>query len=208
MKKYATLLVAGSIATATSAFAGSMVDDGVGIQPANSGGGFLNINDGQLPDLSAGTQELGLAGSVGLDDGVEWDLSLSYGIFIAQGWEVGFSVDWSGEDGDILRDSRFGLFTEYNFLTGTKFVPFIGIGASYATSGDRFAPGPDDTTTEIAGVEGVAFSGELGVKYFIRSNMAITVAANYSWSPDDVFGVADDIGDSLTNLEIGLRFYF
>ena len=208
MKKHATLLLVGAFATASTAFAGGVVDDGVGMQQAGGNSGFINTNNGQLPNLSAGVQELGLGGSVGLDDGVEWDLTLSYGVFIAEGWEVGFTVDWAGEDGDILRDSRFGLFTEYNFLTGTKWVPFIGIGASYATSGDRFTPGPGDTTTEIAGVEGIAFTGELGIKYFFRPSIAIAASVNYNWSPDDVFGVADEIGDSLTNIEIGLRFYF
>ena len=201
MKKYATLLVAGSIATATTAFAGSVVNDGVGLQS----GGSQYVNS-ELPMLGAGTQEFGIGGSVNLEDGVEWDLTVSYGVFIRDNWEVGITVDWAGEDGDILRDSRFGLFTEYNFSTGTKFVPFIGVGASYASSGDRFDPTEADGT--ISGVDGVAFTGELGVKYFFRPNIAVAASVNYSWSPDDVFGVADDIGDSLTNIEIGLRVYF
>ncbi|GHC65356.1 hypothetical protein [Roseibacillus persicicus] len=206
MKKYATLLVAGTFATATSAFAGGVVDDGVGLQQAGGNSGFMNVSDDSLPMLAAGTQELGIGGSVDLNDGVEWDLNFTYGWFIKDNWEVGFSVDWAGEDGDILRDSRFGIFTEYNFSTGSKWVPYVGLGASYASSGDRFDP--TDPAGTIGGVEGVAFSGELGIKYFIRSHMAVYGGVNFSWSPDDVFGVADEIGDNLTNIEIGMRFYF
>ncbi|MGJ8726564.1 MAG: outer membrane beta-barrel protein [Roseibacillus sp.] len=203
MKKYATLLVAGTIATATTAFAGGVVDDGVGLQQAGGNSGFMNVSDNSLPMLAAGTQELGIGGSVDLNDGVAWDLNMTYGWFIQDNWEFGFSVDWAGEDGDILRDSRFGLFTEYNFATGSKWVPYVGFGASYAASGDRFVG-----TEEVLGNDGFAFSGELGVKYFIRSHMAVYAGVNYSWSPSDVFGVADEIGDSLTNVEIGMRFYF
>ena len=206
MKKHVTLLLAGTVASTITALAGGVVDDGVGLQPSGGNEGFLNTNNGSLPMLGRGTQEFGIGGSVGLDDGIEWDLTVSYGVFIADNWEVGFSVDWAGEDGDILRDSRFGLFTEYNFATGTKWVPFVGLGASYATSGDRFDPTEEDGT--IDGVDGVAFTGELGIKYFFRPNIAVAASVTYNWSPDDVFGVADDIGDSLTNIEIGLRFYF
>lgn len=197
MKKYATLLLAGFFATAT-AQAGGVVDDGVGLQQAGGNSGFMNINDSSLPMLAAGTQELGVGGSVDLSDGVAWDLNLTYGWFIADNWEVGFSVDWAGQDADILQNSQFGLFTEYNFATGTKWVPYVGVGASYAASGDQFG----DSS------EGIAFSGELGVKYFLRSHMAIYAGVNFSWSPDDVLGVADEIGDNLTNIELGMRFYF
>lgn len=204
MKNYATILVAGVIATAT-AQAGSVVDDGIGLQQAGGNSGFLNLSDGSLPMLSKGTQELGIGGNVDLNEGVAWDLNFTYGVFIADNWQVGFSVDWAGEDSDILQNSAFGLSTEYNFATGTKWVPYIGAGVSYAASGDQF---DSATATTIGGVEGIAFSGELGIKYFIRSHMAVYAGASFSWSPDDVFGVADEIGDSLTNIEIGMRFYF
>ncbi len=191
------------MAAATSAFAGGVVNDGVGLQQSDGNSGFLNVADNSLPMLSAGTQELGIGGSLDLNDGVAWDLNFTYGWFIQDNWEVGFAVDWSGEDGDLLQNSRFGLFTEYNFATGTKWVPYAGLGVSYAATGDRFVG-----DEEVFGAEGFAFTGELGLKYFIRSHMAVYAGVNYSWSPDDVFGVADEIGDNLTNVEIGMRFYF
>ncbi|MBK1832684.1 outer membrane beta-barrel protein [Roseibacillus ishigakijimensis] len=205
MKKYATLLVAGTIATTAAAYAGSVVNDGVGLQQTGGNSGFMNVANDSLPMLSAGTQELGVGGSLDLEDGVAWDLNLTYGWFLRDNWEVGFSIDWAGEDGDILRDSRFGLFTEYNFATGTKWVPYIGAGVSYAASGDKF---DSVNNQEIGGEDGFAFSGELGVKYFFRSHMAVYGGVNFSWSPDDVFGVADEISDNLTQIEIGMRFYF
>lgn len=203
MKKYATLLIAGSLVAATSALAGGVVHDGVGLQQSNESSGFLNVADNSLPQLSRGTQELGLGGNLDLNDGVAWDLNLTYGWFIQDNWQVGFAIDWAGEDSDLLQNSRFGVFTEYNFSTGTKWVPYVGVGVAYAATGDRFVG-----TEEIFGNDGFSFSGEIGMKYFIRSHMAVYAGVNFSWSPDDVFGVADEIGDNLTNVEIGLRFYF
>lgn len=198
--KLKTTLLAGVIATGT-VHAGGLVEDGVGLQQAggNARGGFLNVSDNSLPQLSAGTQELGVGGSLDLSDGIAWDLNLTYGWFVSQGWEVGFTVDWAGEDGSLLENSRFGLFTEYNFATGSKWVPYVGVGASYAATGD---------TAGAGGSEGIAYTGELGIKYFLRSTMAIYGGVNFSWSPDDVFGIGDEIGSNLTNIEIGMRFYF
>lgn len=201
MKKYAIGLVTGALVTA-SAQAGGVVDDGVGYATNDS---LIATSD--RPLLTAGTQEFGVAGSLDFDSGIEYDLNFTYGVFIRDNWQVGLSVDWAGEDGDILQNTRFGLFTEYNFVNRTKFVPYIGFGASYAASGDQF-DAEDGTTTRIAGVDGIAFTGELGVKYFFRPNIAVAASVNYNWSPDDVFDIGDEIGDSLTQVEIGMRFYF
>lgn len=62
--------------------------------------------------------------------------------------------------------------------------------------------------TRIDGEDGIAFSGELGVKYFLRSHMAIYAGANFTWSLEDTFAVGDDIKDNIAQLEIGMRFYF
>jgi outer membrane autotransporter protein len=199
MKKSTIILAAGALAT-VSAQAGSVVSDGVGMQQQSP-----MMASEQWPNLSAGTKELGVGGQINLDDSVEYDLNFSYGYFWRDNWEVGLAIDWQGESGDILQNTRFGLFTEYNFVNSTKFVPYAGVGASYAASGDAF----DQTNNvRISGEEGFAFTGELGVKYFFQPQMAIYAGVNYSWSPDDVFGVADEIGDSLTQVEIGMRFYF
>lgn len=201
MKKYAISLLTGALVTA-SAQAGGVVDDGVGLVREDS---LIAVSD--RPLLAAGTQEFGVNGSLDFDDGVEYDLNFTYGVFIRDNWQVGISIDWAGEDGDILQNTRFGLFTEYNFVNRTKFVPYIGVGAAYAASGDQF-DFADGTTTRVAGVDGIAFSGEIGVKYFFRPTIAVAASVNFNWSPDDVFDIGDEIGDNLTQVEIGMRFYF
>lgn len=201
MKKYATILMTGALVTA-SAHAGGVVDQGVGLVQENA-----LIAPSGAPLLSAGTQEFGVAGSLDFDSGIEYDLAFTYGVFIRDNWQVGLTIDWAGEDGDIFQNTRFGLFTEYNFVNRTKFVPFVGLGAAYAVSGDQF-DFEQGTTTRVAGVDGIAFTGEIGVKYFFRPNIAVAASVNYNWSPDDVFDIGDEIGDSLTQVEIGMRFYF
>ncbi|MDP0489854.1 MAG: outer membrane beta-barrel protein [Verrucomicrobiota bacterium JB023] len=197
----ATILIA-AMAT-TAAHAGSVVTDGVGMSEQSSGG-FMNLSDDSLPMLAKGTQELGIGGSIDLSDGAEWDLNLTYGWFIMDNWELGFTVDWAGQDGNLLDSGQFGVFTEYNFATGTKFVPYVGLATTFASAGDRY----DSVGTRIDGEDGVAFAGELGLKYFIRSHMAVYAGANFTWSLDDTLGVGDEIKDNITQLEVGMRFYF
>lgn len=200
MKIHYSIILAATLVGVASAQSG-VVDQGVGL---GSDPGLINVDSG-APMLSQGTQELGVGGSLDFNDGIAWDLNLSYGWFVKDNWEVGLTLDWNGEDGDVFQDSRIGAFTEYNFSTGTKWVPYVGVAATYASSGDRYDVVNNQT---IGGTDGFAFTGELGVKYFFRSNMAIYGAVNFSWSPDDVFGVADEIKDNLTQVEIGMRFYF
>lgn len=38
--------------------------------------------------------------------------------------------------------------------------------------------------------------------------MAVFAAINFEWSPDDVFGIGDEIKDNAQNINIGMRFYF
>lgn len=199
MKRYTTILVAG-LCGALSAHGGV---ESVGLAP-DAGAADLRADSG-LPQLHKGTHELSVGGNINFSDGVDWDLNLGYGYFVADNWEVGVTLDWDGQDGDLFRDSRIGLFTEYNFATGTKWVPYVGVAGSFASSGDRFNA---VNNQKIGGTDGFAFSGELGVKYFFRPSMAIYSAINFSWSPDDVFGVADEIKDNVTKWEIGMRFYF
>ncbi len=92
-----------------------------------------------------------------------------------------------------MRTSNAGLFGEHNFLTGTKWVPFIGAGVNYK----RIDGGGSSNDT----VEGVA---TVGVKYFLRSDMALSISGSGGWVLDGPDG--DDGFASRVNF--GLRFYF
>ncbi|MBK1883370.1 hypothetical protein JIN85_13160 [Luteolibacter pohnpeiensis] len=151
----------------------------------------VHLSNDELPDLSKGVQEFGLSGNLNWDTSTKYALDLSYGRFVAQGWMVGVKGGVIGENSDASFD--LGLFTEYNFCTGTKWVPFVGLGADWARVND----GHFDA-------DAVRLSGEFGVKYFLRANMALSASMTGSWisntTPD-----GDDFGKQVN---FGLRFYF
>lgn len=184
--------VAATLGSTAGAVGSGVVDAGRGL--VSLPGRAMGSGDTGLPMLYAGTQELGISGNVNFTDDVVYNLDLSYGYFFRDCWQVGFTANAFGDD-----DFNFGvgLFTEYNFSTGSKWVPYVGVSAKWARVDSEFF---DD--------DSIAFGGELGVKYFIRSHMAVFAAVNFEWSPDDIFGVGDEIKDNAQNINIGMRFYF
>jgi hypothetical protein len=149
------------------------------------------------PMLQRGTQELSIGGQLHIEDfdEIEYDLRLKYGWFIRDRWEVGLAADLI-DYGDT-KMINLGAFTEYNFNTNSRWVPYIGAAAKWA-----------DASTDNLDQNSVLFSGELGVKYFIRPHMAVFAAINFEWSPDEIFDIGDDIADNAENILIGMRFYF
>lgn len=157
-------------------------------------GRMLRVGNEDRPNLVAGTQELGVSGHINFTDDTIYNLDLSYGYFFSPCWEVGFTANVYG-DGDF--NMGLGLFTEYNFVNDSKWVPYAGFLAKWAKLDSDFA----DT-------DSIAFGEELGVKYFLRQHIALFAAINYEWSPDDVFGIGDEIKDSAQNINLGMRYYF
>ena len=151
----------------------------------------VRLSNNELPNVSCGVQEFGLSGNLNWDTSTKYALDLSYGRFVAQGLMIGVKGGVIGENSDASFD--LGIFTEYNFETGTKWVPFVGLGADWARVND----GHFDA-------DAIRLSGEFGVKYFLRSNMAISASMSGSWisntTPD-----GDDFGKQVN---FGLRFYF
>lgn len=151
----------------------------------------VHLSNNDLPNLSAGVQEFGLSGNLNWDSSTKYALDLSYGRFVTDGLLVGVKGGVIGENSDA--SFNFGVFGEYNFATGTKWVPFIGLGADWAhVSEDDFD------------ADAIRLRGELGIKYFLRENMAISASMSGSWvsntTPD-----GDDFGKQVN---FGLRFYF
>lgn len=169
---------------------GGVADTGRGLLSAPKN--LLNINDGSLPNLSKGVQEFGLGGNINFADDIAYNVDLSYGYFFKDNWQVGFGLGVQGEDSDF--NLGLGLFTEYNFVRESKWVPFIGVSAEWVSlDSDAF-----DANSIGLGVD-------LGVKYFIRENLAVSFSIGAEYAFDDVFPGGDDFAQTIN---IGTRFYF
>jgi len=141
--------------------------------------------------LAPGVQELGLAGSLNWRDETAYNMQVSYGRFLTQNWLVGLRGGFQGVDSDV--DFSVGVFGEYNWLTGTQWVPFAGLSADWAEVNSDFFDG-----------NSIELGATLGVKYFFRPNIAVSVSLGAAWVADELPS-GDDIN---RQVDIGLRFYF
>lgn len=141
-----------------------------------------------LPMLAAGVQELSLGGHLNWEDNTSYNFDISYGRFITQNWLLGVEAGITGINSD--KDYRLGAFAEYNFLTGTKWVPFVRGGVGYSH--------PD------AGESGAILGLDAGIKYFMRSNLAIYASMGGDWN------ITGDSGNDgfAKQVDLGLKFYF
>lgn len=141
-----------------------------------------------LPMLAPGVQELGLGGRINWEDSTVYNFDVSYGRFLTSNWMIGASAGITGINSD--KDYRAGLFAEYNFLTGTKWVPFVRATVGYAH--------PDQgSSSGTLGLDG-------GVKYFMRPNLAIFGSLGGDW----VISGSGSSNGFAKQLNVGLKFYF
>ncbi len=167
----------------------------------------ISLSDGNwVPLLQKGTKEFSIGGVIDWEDfeDLEYNLQVSYGWFIADGWEFGLTGSFS--DQNDVRNITAGIFTEYNFNRDSQWVPFIGASAEYGLGdfGDI-----DDAISDLDdSVDSIVFGGELGIKYFFRPNIAISTSIQFNWSPDELYAVDDELKDAATRFLIGMRFYF
>lgn len=156
-------------------------------QPVSLGG----IATDELPVIAKGVTEFGLSGYLDWTDDTTYSLNASYGYFLTDCWLLGFKLGFGGINSDI--NFSGGLFTEYNFLTGTKWVPFIGLGANWK-----------HIDSDFYSSDAIEMAGEFGVKYFLRSNVAISLSMAGTWASDSLPN-SDDFG---SRINIGLRYFF
>ncbi len=141
-----------------------------------------------LPMLAVGVQELGLGGHLNWEDNTDYSFDISYGRFMTQNWLLGVDAGVTGINSN--KDYRLGVFAEYNFLTGTKWVPFVRTGLGYSK--------PD------VGSSGVTLGLDAGMKYFMRPNLAIYASLGGDWNV-----TGDGSSDGIAKqVDLGLRFYF
>lgn len=155
----------------------------------------LNAQANSEQYLPEGTQELNVAGNLNFDTD-NYNIAARYGYFISDDWEIGGDVNVALSDETDSMD--FSMFTQYNFTNSTDFVPYIGISAGLlsAKNGDsNFLQNDDDA---------FVFSTQLGVKYFINRNVALSAEFEQSWSDLEVQGMSD----SFSEVRLGTSFYF
>jgi hypothetical protein len=167
----------------------------------------VQSDQGITPNIDAGTKEIRINGSYDGDTPLDYELSLggAYGLFICDGLEV--ALEMAVHDNDLMTLIEVGGVVEYNFATGSAWVPFVGLGAFYigAEANDDYYNDPDsglDADTAVA-------KAAAGVKYFIRSDVAISLRADYSVAADDLY-VNEDGEQEDTNFKtvLGIRFYW
>ncbi|MGE9268054.1 MAG: hypothetical protein ACQKBY_08150 [Verrucomicrobiales bacterium] len=183
--------VAATIGETAGAVGSGVADAGRGLLKAP--GKMLNMADSSLPDLSEGTQEFGVAGSVNWADDVIYNVDLTYGYFFRDNWQIGFATKVSGVESDVA--FGLGLFTEYNWVCDSKWVPFLGFSAEWKHL---------DSDTVFDG-DSIGLGLDLGVKYFIRQNVAVSFSIGADYAFDDVLPGGDDFAKTIN---IGTRFYF
>ncbi|ATL99470.1 hypothetical protein CK910_14040 [Aeromonas sp. CA23] len=157
--------------------------------------------------LQKGTHELNLQGLVDFDaeDKYKIDLNAKYGYFVAQGWEVGTNIvtDLSRH----YKSGGIGIFTEYNFVNSTNFVPYVGIGTELMRG--NYSDNRDDKfESDSFNATAMNFKTNLGGKYFISQNVALTAEVNYNIATDRFKVTGGDAKRSFTKFLIGTSFYF
>ncbi len=159
--------------------------DGMMTTTAQTQGGSV---DDRLPMLAAGVQELSLSGRLNWEESTAYSFDISYGRFLTSNWLVGAQAGITGVDS--AKDYRVGVFGEYNFLTGTQWVPFVRANAGYL----RPDQGDDSATLGF----------DAGVKYFMRSNLAIFASVGGDWV------ISGDSGSDgiAKQVDLGLKFYY
>lgn len=187
INKLGAITVAALITTG-SAFAASVsAKDGMYTTNNTQQNQIAYPSDG-LPMLAAGVQELSLGGHLNWEDNTSYNFDISYGRFVTPNWLFGVQGGLTGINSN--KDYRLGVFGEYNFLTGTKWVPFIRASVGY-THPDR-------------GDSGATLGLDAGIKYFMRSNLAIYASMGGDWNL-----TGDSNSDGVAKqIDLGLKFYF
>ena len=147
---------------------------------------------GELPDLSAGTRELGVSGNLDWTNDTSYNLNVTYAWFTQDAWEVGGKVGLSGVEDDY--NFSLGLFTEYNFVSESKWVPFVGGSLNWAT-----------LESDVFDGDSITVGLNAGIKYFLQSNLALSLSIGADYAFDDVFPEDEDFNKQIN---IGTRFYF
>lgn len=160
------------------------------------------------PMLNQGNKELALSGIIEFPEfeEVDFDIDVSYGYFVRDGWEVGARL--LGADVGGVERFDLSLFTEYNFRRHTNVVPYIGTSVGVASVSYDEGEFDSGTTLSRGDDEATVFGVQAGVKWFVRPYMAISTSIAFNVSSDDIYQADNELADNLTRFRLGLRYYF
>lgn len=158
--------------------------------------------------LPAGTQEIGVQGNAKLGSGWDPNLNGSYGKFIKDNWELGGTASVAAKDENDAISGKLGVFTEYNFVNSTNWVPYVGAATELAALNYNNKDGADSDFGQSGDSWALNLKLAAGVKYFINPNVALSAEVNYNIATDDIEFSSGKAKDSLTNIVFGTRFYF
>jgi hypothetical protein len=157
--------------------------------------------------------ELALNGTVDFftNDGTLVALNAFFGYFVIDYLELGPRVSFWG-DGDRTAWA-LGLKGEYNFDTGTEFIPFVGLALDYANVSDESSGQivfTEDGQVTEGEIEEAALVSEflVGCKYFIKEDVAISAAFAFDWATGEIYVDGDDAQSVDARVELGLRLFF
>ena len=158
------------------------------------------------PMLEKGAKELGLSGNIDLEGtqgGVDVVLDASYGYFIARDLEIGPIISFSRtNDGDIL-SYGVGAFVDYHIVGASmvgfaRTVPYVG--ASLELTALDTDLGEDQNA--------LALTPKVGIKWFLRSYLAIDTHFYFSLATDDIYVNDNELDSYDYGFNLGLRVYF
>jgi opacity protein-like surface antigen len=163
---------------------------------------FLMAVTGQAVILTEGTQEIEVSGFYDPEaaDDYEYDLTLGYGRFLIDNFELGVRGTVSGSDHVTLYGIQ-GL-AEYNFPVAERVSLFVQgtVGWLGGEVKDRVTGDKESNDTAAASVAG-------GAKYFITDTVALSLDVEYTKATDDIFANDDDLEDDNVDFNLALRFY-
>ncbi|MDD2237438.1 MAG: hypothetical protein PHP44_11040 [Kiritimatiellae bacterium] len=156
---------------------------------------FTAAAQGQI--FFAGTQEVGLGGMVDFEstDGTRADLDASYGIYVADYFQVGAECTLKRSGNEKIYG--LGITAEYDFDLGIVLFPYVGGHVqviSYDTNGENGG----------AGVLGV----KAGAMVFVAESVALFAELDGDWATSSIYAKDNGTTDLDARIEFGLRYFF
>ena len=107
-----------------------------------------------------------MAGNYTFNTPKSYFLQGSYGVFTSPNVEFGGQLGVAGAD-HVSTTTNVGVFGDYYFSSGAgnPVLPFVGINAGYVNASHY---------------DSASIGGQVGIKYFLNSNVSANVAFDYS----------------------------
>ena len=124
-----------------------------------------NATAGEIVLPTAGTKEIGLAGSYHFNTPKYYSAQVLLGYFTSPSLELGGQLTVAGTDGTSAA-TNLSAFADYYLAYGSNspLLPYVGLTAGYE---------------HYSGHNSASIGGEIGAKYFLNSNVAVNAKFQY-----------------------------